>query len=165
VGSQNIGVAVCQEPTFVGKSTALKAFLQSRLADIGSTNTAVQLTFLLGYDTLERLFAPRYYGTEENMNKALRGLLSAPGDDSRVLYARRSAGMSYSQAESDVLEKAAEYIQSGAVALADIAETERALSSSEIRADIRIGSSDWEKKAPGPIAAYIKEQRLYHSVQ
>jgi len=162
-GSWNVAVAVCQEPTFVGKSIALKAFLQRRLVDLGSRSKTVDLTFLLGYDTLERLFEPRYYGSEESMKKALQGLLTASGDDSRVLCARRSAGMSYSQTESDIMEKAKEYIESGAVTLADIGEVERVLSSSEIREDIRTGSSNWESKVPATIAAYIKEEHLYQA--
>ncbi|KIJ51507.1 hypothetical protein M422DRAFT_244669 [Sphaerobolus stellatus SS14] len=162
IGSRNIAVALCQEPTFVGKSAALKHFFQERVASLGSKKE-VQLTFLLGYDTLERLFAPRYYGTEETMKEALRGLLTASGDGSRVLCARRSAGASYSQAENDILEKAAEYIESGAVAVTDIGEMDRALSSSEVRQEIQEDSSNWETKVPAPVAAYIREHHLYHA--
>lgn len=71
-GGANVAVAIIDEPTFVGKSKILRAFLQQRLATILSSldhqdesvaSPQPQLTFLLGFDTLERLFSPRYYVT------------------------------------------------------------------------------------------------------
>jgi len=161
VGSQNVAVAVCQEPTFASKSNVLHLFLRQRMRELSSEGTKARLTFLLGYDTLERLFSPRYYGSEQNMDAALRGLLTASGDDSRVLCARRSAGASYLQADSGFLQVAEKYIDSGAVVMTDIGETEKALSSSEVREGVRSGFATWETLVPSSIAAYIKENNLY----
>lgn len=162
-GSQNIAVAVCQEPTFVSKSNVLHLFLRQRMRELLASEGTVKarLTFLLGYDTLERLFSPRYYGSEQNRDAALRSLLTASGDDSSILCARRSAGASYLQADSGFLQVAAKYIDSGAVVMADIGETEKALSSSEVREGVRSGSATWETQVPSSIAAYIKEHNLY----
>ncbi|KIK66635.1 hypothetical protein GYMLUDRAFT_37790 [Collybiopsis luxurians FD-317 M1] len=114
-----IAVAIIDEPTFVGKSRMLQDFFRKRfqvgLPDPGksepsasttrtlpssSTVPTIQLTFLLGYDTLERLFALRYYDNlEENMYQALQGFFGLPtltsntnkvGDGSVVVCARRS---------------------------------------------------------------------------
>jgi nicotinamide-nucleotide adenylyltransferase len=159
-GSPNIAVAVCQEPTFVGKSAALKPFFHERMISL-SSSAHVRLTFLIGFDTLERLFAPRYYGSEALMKDALGRFFSTSGDDSRVICARRTSGASYSQVDSTVLDAAAEYINSGAVALVDIGEEVRTLSSSEIRDMVRNVSNAWQRKVPSLVAAYIKENSLY----
>ncbi|KAF8525901.1 Nucleotidylyl transferase [Hysterangium stoloniferum] len=157
---RNVAVALCREPTFVGKSTALNAFFRQRMHELSSP-MHVQLTFLMGFDTLERLFAPRYYGSESAMKHALLGFLSSTGDNSRVLCARRNQGASYTQSETDVLDVAAEFIGSGEVALTDIHEANRTLSSSEIRESIRNGSTEWEIKTLPGIATYVKEHSLY----
>ncbi|KAE9399807.1 hypothetical protein BT96DRAFT_919855 [Gymnopus androsaceus JB14] len=124
--SADIAVAIIDEPTFVGKSRLLRVFLKERLrlqmqalskdsvsleADKPAANSfatsspGVQLTFLLGYDTLERLFSPKYYdSSQEMMYQALQGFFAPPspnetvseprgeleGDGSRVVCARRS---------------------------------------------------------------------------
>lgn len=154
---QNIAVAVCHEPTFVGKSATLTLFLRERLAAF-SSSTSIQLTFLLGFDTLERLFAPRYYGSESAMKDALRRFLLPSGDNSRIVCARRSPGASYKFTDTSVLDAAAEFVESGSIEFADIGEEERALSSSEVREDT---SDGWGAKVPTAVAAYIKEKHLY----
>lgn len=104
--SANIAVAIVDEPTFVGKSKLLREYLRKRLGECDQSSSmtpGVQLTFLLGYDTLERLFSPKYYNdSEERMFEALRGFFTPPrgsvtesdgepdGDGSCVVCARRS---------------------------------------------------------------------------
>ncbi|KAF8591206.1 Nucleotidylyl transferase [Ramaria rubella] len=158
--SQNIAVGVCREPTFVGKSAVLLDFFHDRLATL-SPSTNVRLTFLLGFDTLERLFAPRYYSSEDAMKEALRRLLSPSGDDSRIICARRRAGESYAEVDNNIVDIASNFIDSGAVVLTDIGEAERALSSSEVRKNITDASDNWMHKVPESVAAYIKENHLY----
>lgn len=159
-GSPNIAVAVCQEPTFVGKSAVLRLFLHERMIAL-STQMHAQLTFLLGFDTLERLFSPRYYGCETSMRDALERFFSTSGDNCRIICARRASGVSYPQANIGVLGAAAEYIDSGAVKLTDIGEEERTLSSSEVRKLIWNTSDLWQQKVPRLVAAYIRENDLY----
>ncbi|KAF5380749.1 hypothetical protein D9757_007145 [Collybiopsis confluens] len=85
--SQNSGlaVAIIDEPTFVGKSRLLQDFFKGRSQRVegqeqsSSSSCGVQLTFLLGHDTLERLFSSKYYGdSETKMYQALRGFFSPP---------------------------------------------------------------------------------------
>jgi nicotinamide-nucleotide adenylyltransferase len=127
-----------------------------------SSGAKVQLTFLLGYDTLERLFAVKYYGSEENMKQSLRKFLSSQcGDGSRIRCATRSTGASYSQVNKTILQTAAEYIDTGAVVITELEETHQALSSSEVRQDVLAGSVGWEAKVPGTVSNYIREKKLY----
>jgi hypothetical protein len=74
--SANVAVGIINEPTFVKKAEVLHSFLYSRISSFLSdvvtrqaceglgqqvSNWSVQPSFLMGYDTLERLVAPRYY--------------------------------------------------------------------------------------------------------
>ncbi|KAG6373400.1 hypothetical protein JVT61DRAFT_6549 [Boletus reticuloceps] len=81
--SDNVAIAIVDEPTFVGKSTVLLHFLKKRLAAVvessnSPNSTSIKrdasypfpspkLTFFLGFDTLIRLFSPRYYPSEQVM--------------------------------------------------------------------------------------------------
>ncbi|KAJ8490036.1 hypothetical protein ONZ45_g13345 [Pleurotus djamor] len=96
----NTAVAIIDEPTFVGKSAKLLTFVRNRLAGLSTSalpeKQEIELTFLLGFDTLERLLSPRYYGSDglnssTAMMTSLRNFLCPPpnGDGSRVVCARR----------------------------------------------------------------------------
>lgn len=108
VRDRNVAIAITDEPTFVGKSKVLQEYLRARLASLppettpqsplGPQNT--QLSFIVGLDTLERLFSPKYYPPppssqathEETMIEVLSRMLSPAsqgGDDSLVVCARR----------------------------------------------------------------------------
>ncbi|KAJ3905228.1 Nucleotidylyl transferase [Lentinula edodes] len=99
--NNNVAVAIIDEPTFVGKSKLLRTLLKERLRAM-SLMSEVELTFILGIDTLERLFDTKYYeSSEEKMFKALRGFFAPPspgsstindesGDGSRIVCARRN---------------------------------------------------------------------------
>ncbi|GJJ08345.1 hypothetical protein Clacol_002556 [Clathrus columnatus] len=163
--SQNIAVAVCQEPIFVEKSKILQAYFVSRmeyLSSSSSTTTMVRLTFLLGIDTLERLFMPKYYGTEEDMRAAMQALF-ASDNGTRVLCVRRAFGQSYMQSDPELVERDKDYVASGAVVFTDIEEELSSISSSEVRKNIQQGktTSLWKGKVIDTIAQYIEEHGLY----
>ncbi|KAF9065095.1 hypothetical protein BDP27DRAFT_1332500 [Rhodocollybia butyracea] len=149
----SVAVAIIDEPTFVGKSRLLQAFLREKLQNQPSP-PETQLTFLLGYDTLERLFAPKYYGSsEEKMYRALRG--DNHGDNSRVICARRSPSsyphsampppntpsasssdpISLSRTISSFLASSA--LPPSCVTMVDIGEDVWNVSSSEVREGVR----------------------------
>jgi nicotinamide-nucleotide adenylyltransferase len=179
--NDNVAVAIIDEPTFVGKSHKLLDFLNGRmssLVDASTSHTLTQaqpkLTFLMGFDTLERLFAPRYYeNSEQDMLQALRTFfLPSPspptgageGDGSRVLCARRSvdAYPSSSTPESETLTLAREFIDSGTLALVDIGEDESRFSSSEVRRGVKAdGGVDWQRLVTEETARYVERERLY----
>ncbi|GAA5885022.1 hypothetical protein JCM6882_007195 [Rhodosporidiobolus microsporus] len=62
-GLANVAVAVLQAPTFVQKSRILKSELYALAQEHGASSVegTLQLSFAVGWDTLIRIFAPRYY--------------------------------------------------------------------------------------------------------
>lgn len=179
----NIAMAIIDEPTFVGKSSSLLEFLRQRYSSLMSgrehisqsppeTLPMTQLTFLVGFDTLERLFAPRYYGdSEAQMLTSLRQLLSPPphGDDSRVVCARRvslqSDSEEHTQSEQKTLELAQEFMASR-ITLINIGQKESTYSSSAVRSAIGQAGGDgrsdeWLNLVPTNVADYILKEGLY----
>lgn len=176
----NIAIAIIDEPTFVGKSTTLLRFLQTRLASpINSSSLSnttdrqdgayslpyPKLTFLLGFDTLERLFSPKYYPSEEIMTQMLRGFLSPNEEDCRIVCAHRtSPGVgqtSQKELHGKAQEVAQEFIASGRIILIDIGAREQTYSSSEVRAKVAAGGEAWKWLVTAVIANYIMGNALY----
>jgi len=175
--NSNVAIAIIDEPRFIGKSTALLAFLHSRLSSFthlphNLPNPAPKLTFLLGIDTLERLFSPRYYPpthSEEGMLASLRYFFVEEG--SRVVCARRDPS-SYpsSRGESEALREdpaippaATEFLLANQITLIDIGADEQAYSSSQVRGE-RFGEGEkagWKKLVSVRIRQYIEERGIY----
>jgi nicotinamide-nucleotide adenylyltransferase len=154
----NVAVAIVGEPTFVEKSSQLLSFLKQRILDVGTVECPpIQLFFILGFDTLERIFAPRYYGSVEQMHLALRKFLSPPpdGDDSYVVCARRNDSSNHSSDPSK-LQYIHEFISSGRIVMIDIGATESIASSTLVRND-----SSWKSYVNDSIAQYIQQNGLY----
>ncbi|OCH93061.1 Nucleotidylyl transferase [Obba rivulosa] len=142
----NVAVAVINEPTF------------------GDT-PKVQLTFLTGMDTLVRLFSPRYYPSEEAMRESLHHFLSDEGDDSRVVCARRTVQGTFTKGdqEQQLPETAKEFVESHRVAIINISERERGISSTEVRQLIARGDNAWRSLVTPAVAEYIAEHNIYRS--
>ena len=173
----NVAIGIIDEPTFVGKSSSLLTFLRNRFLSFSSTDPLatihdIQLTFIVGYDTLERLTLPRYYPSESQMLLSLRKFLSPPpgGDDSRLVCARRSSLPSGSPVTKDTrpqdarLQPMQEFIVSGRVAFIDIEEEVRTSSSTAVRDAIsRSGfqSKGWRRHVTTEIATYLERDKLY----
>ncbi|KZP31784.1 Nucleotidylyl transferase [Athelia psychrophila] len=162
-----VAIAITDEPTFVGKSTTLLSFFRSRLMELGDPQRVPRLTFLLGLDTLERLFSPRYYPSEEVMLQCLRHFFEAESEGSSVVCARRdpgsypSSGLSGDQSDLIPLQ-AKEFIRSGQITMIDIGAEEQAFSSSQVRNERNgQGSDAWDKFLTPAIAEYIRERNLY----
>jgi nicotinamide-nucleotide adenylyltransferase len=170
---ENVAVAIIDEPTFVKKSSILRAFLWNKFAAFASTKVPfptyeTQLTFLLGFDTLERVISPRYYPSEAEMLSSFRVFFSSDGDDSRVVCARRSSDAGFSAVdESSEKEKLAlvqEFISSERIVLIDIKADVRTYSSSAVRdtiARIGVDSDEWKKFVPRAIAEYVVNEKLF----
>ncbi|TFK75166.1 Nucleotidylyl transferase [Pluteus cervinus] len=174
----NVAVAIIDEPTFAGKSTWLRTYLQQRFASLVEDTSAIpvadtQLTFLLGFDTLERLFAPRYYGSQSQMFNSLSRFFAAPpiGDDSRVVCAYRTSTTTDDaarEAEQRTLELAKQYIDSGHISFIDIGKVESTYSSTLVRSTIGQFGTDnpegiWKHLVPPRIADYMTKEKLYQS--
>jgi nicotinamide-nucleotide adenylyltransferase len=176
----NVAVAIIDEPTFIGKSSSLLAFLKSRFTSFESTTPPslvydTQLTFMVGYDTLERLLLPKYYASESQMLSSLRTFMSpAPdGDDSRVVCAQRgSSGKDSDMAGNDVARPTIvqEFISSQRIIFIDIGEDLRTYSSTAVREAISRPDSEavainWKTYVPSEIAEYIVREKLYTNLK
>lgn len=187
----NIAVAIIDEPTFVKKSSILRQFTNDRLAQLLVPSEfptlpsylAVELTFLMGFDTLERFLASRYYGgSEESMYSALQVFFAAPphGDASRVLCAWRGNSKKVTSITAldvgadallveeakrmkDTMSLAQPYINASYVSFTDISDREMTLSSSEVRAKRANEEEEWKDMVPSTIQEYIDRKRLYIS--
>lgn len=174
----NVAIGILDEPTFVGKSRSLLAFLKKRFASFASKNPPssaydTQLTFMVGFDTLERLILPQYYASESQMLSSLRNFFSPvpDGDDSRIICARRGLSANSeatSNADSDAkLAVIQEFISSERIVFIDISEDVRAYSSTAVR-DARQPYSEaetWRKYVAREIADYIMRERLYTNLE
>ncbi|KAH0833238.1 hypothetical protein J3R83DRAFT_12298 [Lanmaoa asiatica] len=182
--SSNVAIAIIDEPTFVGKSTLLLHFLRTRLATvIGYSNSpksisdkrnascpfpSPKLTFLLGFDTLVRLFSHKYYPSEQAMVRMLRTFLSPDQEDCRIVCAYRrsaSADKTFQKAQDKTFEVAHEFIASNRIAFIDIGTEEQTYSSSEVRAKVAAEDGTWKRLVTNAIADYIIKQGVYSCSQ
>jgi nicotinamide-nucleotide adenylyltransferase len=161
-GSSNFAVGIIDEPTFIGKANILRPLLTDVHAAFGIGRVGIELTFLVGMDTLERLFAPRYYGSEEAMRVATKKFLSVEELGCRVACARRTMSeVDQIEQERKAVEEAREFIDAGRVVLIDIGERERTMSSSEARGLRSKGDDSWVDLVPSAVAEIITRDGLY----
>ncbi|KAI0368774.1 Nucleotidylyl transferase [Pilatotrama ljubarskyi] len=176
----NVAVAIIDEPTFVGKSAILRDFLTRRIsalldpAKVTAASPSVvppspKLTFLMGTDTVVRLFAPRYYASEDAMMEALQHFMSSDGDDSRIICARRvSSGVPRAEEqriEADMAEFARKIVPYQRLSFVDIGERECTYSSSEVRQLVASGDERWRSMVTPSISEYIVANTLYFASQ
>ncbi|KAF8134969.1 Nucleotidylyl transferase, partial [Boletus edulis] len=177
--SDNVAVAIIDEPTFVGKSTVLLHFLKKRLAAVVESSSSPnstsinrdasylfpspKLTFLLGFDTLIRLFSPRYYPSEQVMVQMLRTFLSPDKEDCRVVCAYRnvSADKTFQETQDTIMEVACEFMTSDRVVFIDIGAEEQNYSSSEVRAKVAARDGEWKQLVTDVIANFIIRGDIY----
>jgi nicotinamide-nucleotide adenylyltransferase len=176
----NVAVGIISEPTFVGKSKTLLSFLHHRLTSIPTSaptttstrhNLSLELSFIVGMDTLERLVAPRYYGSEDAMMTSLHQFLSPQEENCIVVCARRNLQPSTSgTAEVDSernLRSAKEFIDTGRIKLMDIGTDESTFSSTVVRNTVKqLGVSEEGKRVWGRyllpnVMDYIASEGLY----
>ena len=167
----NVAIAVIDEPTFVGKANAFLDFLKSRLHSLTpsvhiNVPQDVESTFIVGLDTLERLFAPRYYASEAAMLASLRKFFSPgpEGDNARVVCAHRVLETSTSS-EPQALSLAQEFIDAGRIATIELSDDVKTYSSTAVR-NARSGpgmehDALWRKWVTRDVAQYITEHGLY----
>jgi nicotinamide-nucleotide adenylyltransferase len=194
--SANVAIGIVNEPTFVGKSTSILSFLNDRLdsfstnvttaestASITSVYTTIpkprfELSFIVGMDTLKRLVAPRYYGSEESMAVSLNRFLSPEEDSSVIVCARRNtqpstftptatSSLITTTTVDDVPESAKRFIGSGRIKLIDIGAEESTYSSTNVRNTVKelgvneVGRQVWGKFVVPNVVDYIAKEGLY----
>ena len=142
-----VAVGVIDEPTFVGKSTKLLRHLSSpSLAGflphddtINNHRGQLQLTFVVGWDTLIRLFNPKYYGNSvESMRDSQETFFNKNG--SSVVCSRRLQEGDPTVAREEMrflsLEDVRPFVERGAIEMVDIGDSEASLSSTAVRKGI-----------------------------
>lgn len=149
----NAAVGLVDAPAFVHKAEILHAALPA----------GAQLTFVQGIDTLERFFAPRYYGDGSitAMHAALRRFFAPDGDNSRIICTRRVVELADPQGELAIFEAAREWVDAKRINMVDIDNELQTFSSSEVRAKVRAKDNSWRQMVPEGIARYIEEHDLY----
>ncbi|KAF9532473.1 hypothetical protein CPB83DRAFT_846849 [Crepidotus variabilis] len=175
--TSNVAIAVTDQPTFVGKSSVLSQFLTERLSTLGEgpETSRPELTFLLGLDTLERLFSLRYYPSDSAMACSLRKFLSPyPGDNCRIVSANRVFISSIPSPEDWAIESRSlreDLEKSGRIATINLDQQLSTYSSSAVRESLAKGdlsssgneSLIWKDLVTSEVARYIQEHRLYTS--
>ncbi|KAJ7067207.1 Nucleotidylyl transferase [Mycena amicta] len=157
-----IAIGVIDEPTFVGKASKLRVALEKRVATLGIQRP--QLNFLMGFDTLERLFAPHYYGdsptdpdAETKMFAALDKFFSEEEDNARVIYARRGV----SPSEEATLALAERYVAQRRIELVEIKAEVETCSSTQVRRAIEQKSLTWRKMVTLNMHEYLRKEKIY----
>ncbi|KZT41863.1 Nucleotidylyl transferase [Sistotremastrum suecicum HHB10207 ss-3] len=158
-----VAVACIDEPIFAQKAPKLNASLSERLRSFAISTSShsipsIQFDFLVGYDTLERLFAERYYASHDHMLKTLRIFLSPQEQNSRIISAYRA------NADNDSLEKLSgiqEFLGTKRVLTIDIGQWESSLSSTEVRRLVGESDQRWTSMVPEGVKEYIQENGLY----
>ncbi|KAG7838462.1 hypothetical protein KL942_001866 [Ogataea angusta] len=150
-----IGITNCS--LFVDKALTLENYFKKEYTD------RLRFTFLLGYDTLVRLLAPKYYEP-----RSLQDALGSFFKTSDCFVLTRNDGNDSSESQLQYLER----MKKGMVAeapprwadkifLAQGDSDTQSLSSSSIRKLIGSGDDSWISKTTPNIAAFISEQHPY----
>jgi len=151
----SVAVGVIDEPTFVGKSRVIQKTFGSGSGDGG---TAVRTWFGVGWDTLLRVFEPRYYGGPEGMAEQMEEFFQSGG--SGITCARR--GMASSEEEDRFLQQpeVKRWVDARKVVMVDIGER-AAYSSTAIRDAIGRGERTWKSMCTESIAQFVEREGLY----
>ncbi|KAF9485146.1 hypothetical protein BDN70DRAFT_871521 [Pholiota conissans] len=166
----NVAIAIIDEPTFAGKSQVLLKSLKAQLVVMPPPSVSaqdVELTFLVGLDTLERLFSPRYYGSEEAMKELLTKFLAPSGDNSRIVSAKRIMATGSSEEEIEASPFVKQFIDSERIAVIDLGNELSTYSSTTVRRSVNsMGNADsatgaWRRLVTKDVADYIVQERLY----
>ncbi|QRW17711.1 Type 1 phosphatases regulator YPI1 [Rhizoctonia solani] len=136
---QDVAVGAVNEPTFVGKSEILR----EHCSDTGKP----ELTFLMGWDTIVRFFAPRYYPSPSQMLSKLRTFFNEEG--SSIVCARRGS-------HPDTEEE--EFLRPRKIKITDLDQSVRDISST----DVRKGTIETaERYCSKEVVEIIKREQLY----
>lgn len=164
----NVAVAIIDQPTFVGKSTILHSFFQSKLASMHTPLAAgmgalhrPKLTFLLGSDTLVRVFAPKFYASEEEMTRLLQNFLFPDGQDCQIICAHRPNVTIDEEVKRMALNAYRKFVDRERIHFINIGDDEQTLSSTQVRVTVAAGKDDWKRLVTDLVANYIIENGLY----
>lgn len=171
-------VALVSAPTFVAKAKALVELLSPGRRHASEPSTPLRangdvddeepaITFLVGTDTLLRIFDPRYYPVGK-MDSALEELFNTAW----IVCARRGSGDSADVTEVRSQEEAllaradvSRYVARGRIRLLRMSETVGDVSSTRVRSALRMGAGVGALRGLccDEVAKYVLEQGLYRA--
>lgn len=151
---QGVGIGLLNEPTFAGKAEIVQDWLKR---EKGIEN--VQMSFLMGTDTLIRCFVPKYYpkGMRETMDPFFKTCY--------VVSAQRGEDETSRGVEEGVLEgpEVQDWVEQGRIRLSgSFKEGRQAISSTSVRDAIQAGGS-LDGLVSQDIEEYIRNEGLYVS--
>ncbi|WVR08255.1 hypothetical protein IAU60_005302 [Kwoniella sp. DSM 27419] len=157
-------VGLINEPTFVGKASIIRDYLNT-LPHLRGRR--VDLTFLVGTDTLVRFFDPRFYPQGEMEGKIREYFTPYPeGSGAHLVSARRGESDTDRALEDEVCSRdgVRKWVEAGKVRILgrDGHDGWEGVSSTRVREAIKRG--DWQEVdglVGGEIAKYLREQGLY----
>ncbi|GAA5998097.1 nicotinamide-nucleotide adenylyltransferase [Rhodotorula paludigena] len=162
-GWANVAVAVMEAPTFTSKSRILREELDALAREqTGRDDASVRLTFPVGWDTVIRIFAPRYYQPPNpDLASSMHDLFGT--DDSSVTCARRGDISRSEESEFLAGPEVQKWARQGKVELFDLPDEARAISSTAIRAAVQ--EDRWDDVARSipvkGIVDIVRRDRLY----
>ncbi|KAJ9095782.1 hypothetical protein QFC20_006577 [Naganishia adeliensis] len=170
---RNVAVGALNHPTFVGKSDILlRWFRDRRFPELGETEIPIRLTFLIGTDTLTRLFIPKYYTPSPRLGGTMAEHLAKffTTDDSDIIVAHRGASaLARAEEESFVQrnEECRAWVERGKLRFVregEVSAEEREMSSTRVRRAVARGDGDELRELVGErVRRYIAEEELYRS--
>lgn len=156
----NVAVAVCGEPLMKDKSSLVHDWLQQqRGSEAGATPQNSRLHWVVGWDTLIRFFALKYYPSREEFAKACHQFFVEEG--TTFVCARRAMRADDSSQDDDGTaeqkQRQEEYeflysdlvrpwVEQGSVAMFDLSEEVRHVSSTQTRQLVRQAGLAAEQK-------------------
>ncbi|GAA5924759.1 nicotinamide-nucleotide adenylyltransferase [Sporobolomyces koalae] len=159
---RNIAVAVMDAPTFVQKSQVLRDEVTKMVREMGDDKAEPEFVFPVGWDTVVRIFAPRYYPPPgPDLSASMETFLET--NRSSLVCARRGNIPSSTEQEFLTRPEVDKYVKLGKLVMCDLDRAVQAISSTEIRD--AVVADDWDKvheMIPFPrVVAVIKEHGLY----
>ncbi|WRT69472.1 uncharacterized protein IL334_006458 [Kwoniella shivajii] len=161
-----VAVGLVNEPTFVGKASIIREYLSS--LNLHLQERRIDLTFLVGTDTLVRFFDPRFY-PENKMEEKIKEFFSPypEGSGAYLVSARRGADDTDRALEDEILnrDKVRQWVSQGKVRLLGTGhEGREEISSTKVRQAIVTRHWEQVERMTGKdIAKYIREKGLYSS--
>ncbi|GAA5844844.1 hypothetical protein JCM9279_000015 [Rhodotorula babjevae] len=159
----NVAVAVTEAPTFTEKSRLLRGELDALVqAHTGRGDDEVRLTFPVGWDTVLRIFAPRYYQPPApSLPSQMQSLLG--DDDSSLVCARRGDVSHEDEADFLASDEVRKWAQQGKVDVFDLPNEAQDVSSTRVRQAVQDGRwDDVARDVPfEEVVEVIKREGLY----
>jgi nicotinamide-nucleotide adenylyltransferase len=153
--SETTAVGLLDAPTFVAKALILRSALLDMLPT--GFNAQIRMSWIIGLDTLERLFASRYYTSEAAMVVSLHEFFDPGQGNNEVICAWRGDASTL----DCIPQVANEFVSSGRIRFLSLNDTMRTVSSSEIRNRRGAADDSWVDLAPAEVAEYIRQHQLY----